>query len=579
MKIGIDFGSTYSTFSSYDCTAEPQLKALILEEGRAPAIPSVVSLSRKGDFTYGNAAKDVVGNRNQRVFEAFKMLLVEADPDVLRARGYDSEYSPQRIAKFFLNSVIERLEDRYHEEIGDVVICVPEIWGKKINKTLDGRGTLQDILTTDKADRHVNRRVRVVTEPEAASAFFAYNYEKKTKEAFNGHLLLIDYGGGTLDLTLTRVSSDGKGSMEISYCAGGGAGENHVDEEGNSTIGNAGIAFMQDVVRRAMLEQEYIRSDEEVPYTSPAFLKAVKELESMMINKAAEIQRTFGRLGTYRNMGKLLQKERMHFTELDYGDNGLEITYQQILRSYQSAIETVLCREIAAINVEVKRAIGANPCTPEAGVAGNFKIALVGGFGSFFLVQHQIADIYSLDADVESDLRLKNIDDDKKETAISLGAALIASDRVVLKRVSRYSIGIAASKPDGSCVPYYGINCNQIVEPGKIYYICKDGSQTPAVYGNIRGTISTFVINFSGKPKQGVQMRLKPRMFEALSQGLEEHGLWTCGFSMDESNIITFHAIPYQPKGQLDTRKPAQIPLARFTDLFETTVFDGDEFI
>ena len=57
------------------------------------------------------------------------------------------------------------------------------------------------------------KHVQVVTEPEAASAYFAYHYEKETGKPFNGSLLLIDYGGGTLDITLTRIASDGNISM------------------------------------------------------------------------------------------------------------------------------------------------------------------------------------------------------------------------------------------------------------------------------------------------------------------------------------------------------------------------------
>lgn len=66
----------------------------------------------------------------------------------------------------------------------------------------DGISILRDILYND-VDVPI-KNVEVVSEPEAASAYFAYNYEAETSKSFNGYLLLIDYGGGTLDITLQK---------------------------------------------------------------------------------------------------------------------------------------------------------------------------------------------------------------------------------------------------------------------------------------------------------------------------------------------------------------------------------------
>ena len=579
MKIGIDFGSTYSTFATYDEGMDQPL-ILRMEEGKDATLPTMASRSKNGEWNFGNGAKDLVGNKRQRIFEAFKMLLVEENPNVIRRRGYDEERSPRAVSQKFLHFVLSKIQERYPEDLTDIVICAPEIWGSRMGRSMDGRAMLKDILTTDTDGNPVDRRVRVVAEPEAASAFFAYNYEKKTKTAFNGHLLLIDYGGGTLDLTLTKVSSDGSGAMEITYCASGGVGENHVDADGNNTIGNAGIAFMQDVVIRAMKEQGYLQEGNEIAYTSPDFLKAVKELESKLVNKSADIQGTFGRFGSYEKVAKILTKDPMLFTDLDYGEDGLEITYQHIFASYREVIEHVLEAETARINEKVEEAIGMNPCSPEAGTVGNFKIALVGGFGSFYLVKHQIDQIYGIDPDSENDLRLRDIDGDKKETAIALGAALIASDRVTLQRVARYSIGVCAVRQDGTRVASYGINAGQIVEHEETYRIYSENFDRPAIYANIRGQITCFVINYSGQPGQGIPMRLKEEMIAALNRGLEggENGLWHCGFSMDESNIISFHAIPYVLYPD-DNRQEVQIPLASYMNLFEVMEFNQEDFI
>ena len=177
------------------------------------------------------------------------------------------------------------------------MVCVPESWGKNL-QTLDGRRILRDILQKE-IDVPV-RHLQVVTEPEAASAYFAYHYELVTKSRFNGHLLLIDYGGGTLDITLTQVFSDGSGVMEIGYREGGGAGENHPDSSGRGDIGSAGIAYMQTIVLYALREAGLLAEDECPEYAGPAFQCAVRDLETQLksAERIQDIEDMFGSYGS-----------------------------------------------------------------------------------------------------------------------------------------------------------------------------------------------------------------------------------------------------------------------------------------
>ena len=232
MTVGIDFGSTYSTISRYD-PVRNTVKAISLGAASS-SIPSVVSLEiSSGRIDCGSAAKNSIGDSWYRIFEAFKMLLVSADETMLRSRGYDDVYTPRRISGEYLKYLLElAMKHEKKKQIGSLVICVPNIWSSK-EITKDGRRILREILEEDLKDCPIGD-VQVVEEPEAASAFFAYNMEQSTGEAFNGHLLIIDYGGGTLDLTLTKVSSDGQGHMEICYQEDGGAGTNHPGNDGGN---------------------------------------------------------------------------------------------------------------------------------------------------------------------------------------------------------------------------------------------------------------------------------------------------------------------------------------------------------
>ena len=584
MKIGIDFGSTYSVISAYN-DAEERVEILTLAEDDSASIPSVVSVNRNGKVTCGKGAKEQMGKRSVRLFEAFKMLLPETNTDMLRKRGYDDIYSPRRVTKDYLESVLHGILNRYGgDKFEDVVICVPEIWGKNL-RTLDGRSILREILTgkdssgteiADGIDIPVGA-VRVVTEPEAASAFFAYNFEKETGKNFNGHLLLIDYGGGTLDITLTEVISERQGVMEIGYREGGGAGENHPDSGGDGTIGSAGIAFMQDVVKNAIRNSGIVAEDEYIGYTSPGFASAVRDLESQLKapDRIKEIEDTFGEYGSYyQDYEAILEEDPIEFYEIEYNDEPIAVTYQQLYTSYKNVIEGVLNEQIKQINKKVSEHLGSDPTQPEAGVRNDFKIALVGGFGSFYLVKKQIEEIYNIDLNDKLDMRTKNIAANKREQAISLGAALIAAGKIDLQKTARYSIGIYAPRSDGVYELHYGIKYHQTIEPGRPYFICNSDtdSDTPAnrsTYGRLNGEIKNFAIEFTERTNHGGLMVLKREMLEQL-KALPEHGFWNCGFSMDESDIVSSHVVPsHMMKGK--NVKPLVIPLGSYSKMFDLT--------
>ena len=576
MKVGIDFGSTYSTAAVYN-RAEDRVEALSMVEGESASVPSVVSISKKGKVTCGKAAKEQVGKKTVRTFEAFKMLLTEQDGEMLRRRGYDAECTPRYMTKLFLDSLLKGALTRYpDEEIEDVIVCVPEIWGKNM-RTLDGRSILRNVIK-DELEMPVGH-VRVVTEPEAASAFFAYNYEKETGNSFNGYLLLIDYGGGTLDITLTQVRSDGSGKMEISYREGGGAGENHPGEGGAGTIGSAGVAYMQGVIVRALLEQGLCASEDDVDYASPAFLAAVRELESQMKNadRMAEIEDFFGSFGSgYRELEDVLEEPPTEFIAVEYEEEELQITFQQLYSTYTEIIEHVLQAQVDEINARVRDWIGADPCEPAAGERDDFKIAVVGGFGAFYLVKRQLSEIYRLDVNEKIDRRTKNLSAGKREQAIALGAALLACGKVILKKTSRYSIGLYTAGPDRCYRLHYGIRYHQIVEPGRAYYLRRDETldDTPdnrVLFGALHGNLTQFAIEFTERAQRGGLMALNPDMLRQLEEKIPADGFWNCGFSLDESDIVSLHLVSRSLFGNDVPGKEIVIPLDSYRGMFNQT--------
>lgn len=575
MNLGIDFGSTYSTVSKYNEVVD-NVEAITFSEGDPASIPSVVSISKKGQVTCGKGAKDQAGKRTVRIFEAFKMLLTETNQKMLKLRGYDDKFTPREVTKHFLESILHGvLRRESYDRLENLVICVPEIWSKNVT-TLDGRLILREVLKND-IDIPIDH-IRIVTEPEAASAFFAYNYEKETGKVFNGHLLLIDYGGGTLDITLTEVTSDGQGTMEIGYREGGGAGENHPDQMGAGTIGSAGIAYMQSVVVHAIRDSGAIDPSDVPDYSGSDFVSAVRDLESQLKSseRIRDIEDVFGGFGSFRKMNKILKEEPIEFISLEYDGEEIPVYYQHLFLAYQETIEKVLSEQIQEIATKVKSHIGVDPRQPEAGVRDDFKIALVGGFGSFFLVKQQIAEIFKLNSNPKIDLRTKNIAADKREQAISLGAALLAEGRVTLQKTSRYSIGLCSRNDRGAVEKiFYGIKYHQTIQPGRPYFLLKeegvaDVPDNRVVWGALHGNIKSFAIEFTERLNCGGLMDVKPEILERLKK-LPEVGFWNCGFSMDENDVVSFHLVPYSISGMPAQGTGIVIQLESYSKMFDLT--------
>lgn len=594
MNIGIDLGSTYSTVSKYTPATGPV--AMTMAQGEPASIPSEVAYNEwEMEYICGKSAKDMAGQPGVQLFRAFKMLLVESNARILKEHGYTGSNTPRAITTKFLGNTLKGLAKHEQEmspnqtkleKFENIVVCMPELWANEL-ASQDGRGVLRDILLKDiPAEYNIKvDNVRVVTEPEAASAFIAHSYEEGNHHPFNGHLLLIDYGGGTLDLTLTQVKSDGKGSMEITYRDSGGAGQNHLDENGICKIGRAGIAFIQNVLQRAMVDAGLLQPGQAPDYDSPDFKVSYNRLENALKDgqKMNAIEDTFSAYNSYRNFKKVLtaKLEKPQFTAFPYGSTGkpLRITYPHLFLAYQEVVEGTLRDEITTINKSVEKIIGKDPCRPDAGTNDDFKIALVGGFGSFYLVKQQIAELYKLNPNPNLDRRTNGISASTRELAISMGAALLAAQKVVLQQTARQSIGIASDMVMVNGEKqfqklYYGITYHQPIKPNKIYYMRRDYDEKKiddpknwVLYTALRNNLTAFVTESSHLRTAGYLMPLKPEMIKRL-QKLPATGVWHVGFSMDENSVIYLHVTPNIIPGLPTPATPDPIPLDSFNNLF-----------
>ena len=374
VNLGMDFGSTYTIVSIFREDTQ-MLEAIVLNQG-LPFVPSAVALDN-GQYEYGRAAKSRTGKKGVAVYKAFKMLLTETNKEKLRDRGFDEEHTPEQIARIFIESVLRQiLKDLQEDRIGKLVVGVPEIWNEGFG-TVDGRTIIRNICRS----LEFVDKVQVVSEPAAASAFFAHNFYLSTKRNFEGKILLVDYGGGTLDITLTDVIAVGdeeKNSVEIKVLERTGAGENE-DRE----VGKAGIVYMETVMAQAIIRAGAAKNREEL-LSDGKFYKAVDELEQELQDRTEKIQDVFEEYGL-DNPAELYKEQ---FTILEYRGEDVEISYGLLLDVYDETIRPVFAQQLDKMTHFMDEA-GIPYMDRDQDI---FKIALVGGFGNFYLVKKQLED-------------------------------------------------------------------------------------------------------------------------------------------------------------------------------------------
>ena len=535
MNLGIDFGSTYSMLSHYDRKSDT-IRAVQTQNG-SNYIPSLACCDYSDELITGQQAKDfIAGEPDAVVYRAFKMLLTESELSRLEQMNYTRDCPPRRIAKAFLkqqllNATTRCRTDRFEQ----VVICVPQVWNTN-SEAMRGKAVLQEICMELKEELELLDRVTVVTEPTAASAYYAYLHRKKNNEPFNDRMLIVDYGGGTLDISLTKVTTvvreDGTAAMEIRVEGETGAGENHGEQ-----VGDGGLAYLDGTVRLALKEAGF----DSVPYNG-SFIKAVNLFESVLINKTAEI-RSKVQLDCANDVSRLEYDDEV-LTTLFYRGKKVPVTYSVLYRAYEQIIRPVLTEQLEKVRTEYLEPLGVDPRL----AARQLKLALVGGFGQFELVRQQVYDFFHL---------VRQLEDGGREDAICYGAALIADGVVTLRRCAGASVGLVTRLFEEKNSEF-AITRGMELENEKVYCLPE-----PIVYGGPCPGDWELAI---GKGKDRVDTVLPPRAVRDRLNEIEPMKLYTFGFSVDGEENYSLHAIPTDPDG---TRHPENAHVVQLGTLAE----------
>ena len=196
--IGIDLGTSNSAAAIIQGGKPTIIPAAEGQTAHGKAFPSVVAFPKDGSaMLVGTpAVNQAVTNPQNTITKAKRKMGTDY---VYKIEG--KEYKPQQISAFILQKIKKDAEAFTGDKITKAVITVPAYFDDNQRQATKDAGTIAGLEVT-----------RIINEPTAAS--LAYGIDK-TKQDMK--ILVFDFGGGTLDVTIMEM---GGGVFEVMSTSG-----------------------------------------------------------------------------------------------------------------------------------------------------------------------------------------------------------------------------------------------------------------------------------------------------------------------------------------------------------------------
>ncbi len=188
--IGIDLGTSNSSAAVMECgrpAVIPSAEGAGVASGKA--FPSVVAFTKDNQRLVGEPARRQASVNPEGTIQAAKRKIgTNFKFDV-----FGKEYTPQQISAFILQKIKQDAESYLGEEVNDAVITVPAYFNDNQRQATKDAGAIAGLNV-----------LRIINEPTAAC--LAYGLNKIGKEL---KIMVFDLGGGTLDVTVMEMWSEG----------------------------------------------------------------------------------------------------------------------------------------------------------------------------------------------------------------------------------------------------------------------------------------------------------------------------------------------------------------------------------
>jgi molecular chaperone HscC len=237
--IGIDLGTTNSLCSVFR-DGHP---VLIPNALGSFLTPSIVGVLEDGQWVVGEPAKELQVTGPDQTGACFKRWM-GTDRQV---QVGERTLTPIELSSLVLKSLREDAEAFLHHRVDSAVITVPAYFNDHQRQATQRAGELAGL-----------RVRRIINEPTAAA--LTYGFHDRSAEK---HLLVVDLGGGTFDVTLMEIFD---GTLEIIATAGESmlGGEDFTDRIVAYALQTEGLALetaeMRFPLRVARLRQECERA-------------------------------------------------------------------------------------------------------------------------------------------------------------------------------------------------------------------------------------------------------------------------------------------------------------------------------
>src|SRR5512137_393422 len=187
--IGIDLGTSNSAAAYMEAGRPviiPSAEGAGIASGKA--FPSYVAFTKDGQRLVGEPARRQAAINAEGTVQAAK-----------RKMGTDfhfkvmgKEYTPQQISAFILQKIKQDAEAYLGDTVSEVVITCPAYFNDNQRQATKDAGEIAGLKV-----------LRIINEPTAAC--LAYGLDKAGKEQ---KIMVFDFGGGTLDVTILEMGWD-----------------------------------------------------------------------------------------------------------------------------------------------------------------------------------------------------------------------------------------------------------------------------------------------------------------------------------------------------------------------------------
>lgn len=202
--IGIDLGTTYSCVYAYDLIKNEIF--CCKNKNNDNTTPSYVKVDDTNNIIIGKEAKEKATNTTYYIMKRFigknyndciadlKMCAFsyKNEDNELKIKYLNTFVNPEDISSVFLRELKKECESNLNYQIKNCVITVPAYF----NNT-------QRELTKQAGINAGLNVLQIINEPCAAA--FAYKLENKK----SGRIMIFDFGGGTLDISILDITKEG----------------------------------------------------------------------------------------------------------------------------------------------------------------------------------------------------------------------------------------------------------------------------------------------------------------------------------------------------------------------------------